>query len=79
MVEAMACGTPVVALRAGAAPEIVEHGVTGFVADDLEEFIGFIAQTGELDPNACRRRVEALFSADRMVGAYEALYTRIVN
>ena len=67
------------ALRAGAAPEIVEHGVTGFVADDLEAFIGFIERTSELDPIACRRRVEALFSADRMADDYEALYSRIVH
>ena len=78
MVEAMSWGTPVVALRAGAAPEIVEHGVTGFVADDLEEFIGSIARTSELDPVACRRRVEAHFSVDRMADDYEALYTSLV-
>ena len=79
MIEAMACGTPVVALRVGAAPEIVEHGVTGFLADDLEEFIGFIPRIAELDPAACRRRVAACFSADRMVDAYETLYSMIVQ
>ena len=77
MVEAMACGTPVVALRSGAAAEIVEHGVTGFLAADFRELIGCVEQTAALDPAACRRRVEDRFSADRMVDAYERLYTTL--
>jgi glycosyltransferase involved in cell wall biosynthesis len=77
MVEAMACGTPVVALRSGAAAEIVEHGVTGFLAADLDELVGCVERTAALNPGACRRRVEDLFSADRMVDAYDRLYATL--
>jgi glycosyltransferase involved in cell wall biosynthesis len=74
MVEAMATGTPVVALRAGATPEIVDDGVTGFLADDLDELVDRIPRAAALDPAACRRRVAERFSADQMAAAYERLY-----
>jgi glycosyltransferase involved in cell wall biosynthesis len=74
MVESLACGTPVVALRAGSAPEIIEHGVTGYVADDLDELVRLVPLTSALDPGACRRAAEERFAARRMVDAYERLY-----
>lgn len=74
VVESLACGTPVVALRAGAAPELVEHGVTGFVADDVDAFAQLAGRVDEIDPLACRRAAEERFGADRMVAAYELLY-----
>jgi glycosyltransferase involved in cell wall biosynthesis len=74
MIESLACGTPVVALRAGSAAEIVDHGTTGFVASDFDEFVELAARVDELDPAACRRAVEDRFSAERMVKAYEQLY-----
>ena len=64
MVESMACGTPVVALRNGSVPEMVDHGVTGFVADDLDDFVELVAQTESIDPAACRRAVAERFSED---------------
>jgi len=75
--EAMACGTPVIAFRRGALEEVVEHGVTGFVVDTLEEMGAKIEDVKAISPEACRRRVEEKFSAGRMARDYEALYERI--
>ncbi|WP_216892701.1 glycosyltransferase family 4 protein [Nocardia alni] len=74
MIEAMACGTPVVALRGGAVEEVVEDGVTGFICDDPSELPAAIAKAGDLDPVACRRRVLEHFSVDRLGAGYEAAY-----
>lgn len=78
MVESLACGTPVVAFGAGAAPEIVDHGVTGFLARQLDELVHFARRAGDIDPTACREAVEARFTADRMVDAYERLYEALL-
>jgi len=72
--EAMACGTPVVAMRRGAFPEIVSHGETGFVVDGIAEMAAAVARLGEISPESCRMRVEELFSAGRMSADYEAFY-----
>jgi glycosyltransferase involved in cell wall biosynthesis len=77
MVEAMACGTPVVALRRGSVPEVVADGVTGFVRDDLDELAEAIDRVGELDPRACRRHVAERFDVPVMVDGYEAIYRKL--
>ncbi|HWC11525.1 MAG TPA: glycosyltransferase, partial [Acidimicrobiales bacterium] len=77
MVESMACGTPVVALRNGSVPEIVKDGVTGFVADDMEEFLAAIDRVEEIDPAECRRLVEERFSIEAMVSGYEQVYASV--
>jgi glycosyltransferase involved in cell wall biosynthesis len=79
MIEALACGTPVVALRAGSVPEVVDHGRTGFVCDGFEEFVAAIDRVGELDPAAGRRAVEERFTVERMVADYEAIYRRVLE
>jgi glycosyltransferase involved in cell wall biosynthesis len=76
MTEAMACGTPVVAWRNGAVPEVIEDGVTGWVVDSMDDFVRAIGRLGELDPRACRTRVEERFSGDVMVTGYERAYRR---
>ncbi|MFB7716911.1 MULTISPECIES: glycosyltransferase family 4 protein [unclassified Nocardia] len=74
MIEAMVCGTPVIALRGGAVAEVIEHGVTGFICEDPAELPAAIDRAGEIDPYACRERVERLFAADHFVRGYEAAY-----
>lgn len=76
--EARACGTPVIAMRRGAFPEIVAHGETGFIVDDLQEMASAVAQVSNIHPAACRRRVEEMFSARRMVDGYEELYQGVL-
>jgi glycosyltransferase involved in cell wall biosynthesis len=78
MTEAMASGTPVVALRNGSVDEVVDDGVTGFICDDLDQMVAAVGRLGEIDPAACRRSVEERFSVPRMTAGYEALYERLL-
>lgn len=78
VVEAMACGTPVIAYARGSMPELIEHGVTGFLVETFEEAVAAIARLEEIDRAACRRAVEARFSVDRMADDYLALYRHIL-
>lgn len=77
--EAMSCGTPVIAFRRGAVPEIVEHGVTGLLVDDAIEMREAVKLTAGIDPRACRRRVERLYNAERMADQYEQIYSRVLT
>ena len=79
MVEAMACGTPVVAVGRGSVPEVVADGVTGFVCDDVSEMPEAIAKVGELDPQACRDRAKRHFDVDAMVSGYEGVYRSLLE
>jgi glycosyltransferase involved in cell wall biosynthesis len=72
--ESMACGTPVVTMRRGAAPEVVKDGITGFVVDDEDDLAPAIRRVPELDRVWARRRVEECFSAERMTAAYEEAF-----
>jgi glycosyltransferase involved in cell wall biosynthesis len=78
MTEAMASGTPVIALRDGAVPEVLDEGVTGFICDDLDEMVAAVDRVPEIDPFVCRRVVEERFSVARMTEAYEAVYQRVL-
>ncbi|GJD62807.1 glycosyltransferase [Methylobacterium frigidaeris] len=75
--EALASGTPVVAFRAGALPEIVEHGVTGLIVDTVQEMAAAIARVGEIDPAACRRAACERFPLSRTAATYLGLYARL--
>jgi glycosyltransferase involved in cell wall biosynthesis len=77
--EALASGTPVVAFRVGALPEIVEQGRTGFLVGSVEEMAEALRQVGALDPRACRRAAEERFSAETMIGRYLDLYRRLAD
>lgn len=74
MTEAMACGTPVLALRRGSVPEVVEDGVTGFVRDSEEDLADVADEVTTLSRRACRERVERYFSVEVMTDGYEAVY-----
>lgn len=81
MTEAMACGTPVVAYANGAATEVITDGETGFLvrSGDLDAFCDAVGRVGEIDPAACRRRVEEHYSDVAMVERYEQLYQRVLK
>ncbi len=75
--EALAAGTPVIAYRSGALPDIVDHGRTGFLVDGVAGLAEALGRTGEIDPEACRREARARFSLDRMTGAYLRRYAEL--
>jgi glycosyltransferase involved in cell wall biosynthesis len=78
MIEAMACGTPVIAYRSGSVPEVLEDGVTGFIVDDEEQAIRAVKELGRLDRRVVRARFEERFAASRMAKEYEARYRDLV-
>lgn len=78
MIEAMACGCPVVAFRKGSVAEVVEDGVTGFIVDTEEEAAEALQKVGELDRARIRARFEERFTASRMVMGYLEVYERVI-
>ena len=74
MIESMACGTPVIATRWGAVPEVIEHGRTGIIVDEWSHMSGALAAADQLDPAELRRAVEERFTPERMVADYVAAY-----
>jgi glycosyltransferase involved in cell wall biosynthesis len=74
MIEAMACGTPVIAWRRGSVPEIIDHGITGFVVDTEEEALAAVARLPELDRRTIRATFERRFSVRRMAEDYVKIY-----
>ena len=79
MTEAMACGTPVLALRRGSVPEVVEDGVTGFVRDSEDDLVAVVDEVIHLSRRACRDRVERLFSVAVMTDGYESVYESLTE
>jgi len=77
--EAMACGTPVVAFRRGAFPEIVADGETGFIVDSIEQMAPAVGAVERISPQACRARVERQFSAWRMAQGYRERYQGVLK
>jgi glycosyltransferase involved in cell wall biosynthesis len=78
MAEALACGTPVIALRDGSVPEVIEDGVTGFICSSEEEMVAAIGRLGEIDRARCRAEAERRFSPLAMARAYERLYESLL-
>ena len=77
MIEALACGTPVIARRCGSVPEVIAPGCTGFIADTVDDLAQAIRRLDRIDRAACRRDAEARFSVARMADGYESVYERL--
>lgn len=78
MIESLACGTPVIAFRDGAVPEVIRHGVTGFVVDGVAEGLDALKDLHRIDRALCRQDFESRFSIERMVADYERLYETVI-
>jgi glycosyltransferase involved in cell wall biosynthesis len=79
MIEAMACGTPVIAWRHGSVPEVMKDGVTGFIVEDLDEAVQAIEKLASFDRRKCRQVFERRFTADRMASDYVSIYQQFVG
>ena len=79
MIEALACGTPVIATARGSVPEIVDEGITGFVRTGVDAMVGAVERIDTIDRCACRAAAEARFSGDRMTADYIALFERTLE
>jgi glycosyltransferase involved in cell wall biosynthesis len=78
MVEAMSCGTPVIAWPGGAVREVVDEGVTGFVVESIGEAVSAVHRARDLDRASCRRRFEERFGAGRMAREYVSAYRQVI-
>jgi glycosyltransferase involved in cell wall biosynthesis len=79
LIEAMACGTPVLAYRQGSIPEIIDHGVTGYICDNIGEMAQAVSALSLIDRSRCRDIFEKRFTVERMVKDYVAIYERIAD
>jgi glycosyltransferase involved in cell wall biosynthesis len=78
MVEALACGTPVIAFRNGSVTEIIDDGITGFIVDTIEEAVDAVGRTAQLNRRLCRQAFEERFTATRMVRRYLEIYENVL-
>jgi glycosyltransferase involved in cell wall biosynthesis len=77
MIEALACGTPVIAWRRGSVPEVIEDGLTGYVVDDIDDAVQAVGKVGRLSRVDCRRAFDQRFDARRMALDYVDVYRRL--
>ena len=79
VVEALACGTPVIACNRGSMPELIDDGVTGFLVNNVDEAVNAISRIGEIDRAACRAAVSERFTVERMADRYLDLYRSLLG
>ncbi|MBU1119288.1 glycosyltransferase family 4 protein [Patescibacteria group bacterium] len=79
LIEAMACGTPVIAFNRGAIPEIIAHGKTGYIVENVDEMVEAMGKVDAISREECRKHVEEKFSSKKMASAYENVYYSLVK
>jgi len=79
MIEALSCGTPVIACRRGSVPEVIEDGVTGFVVDDVDAAVRAVRQLDQISRRRCREEFERRFTSTRMIADYTKVYEQLVS
>ena len=79
MIEALACGTPVLARPRGSVPEVIRDGVTGYHCETVDDFVAAIGRLDRLDRRACRAEFDARFTAEEMAARYERAYERVIS
>lgn len=79
MIEALACGTPVIARPCGSVPEIIRPGVTGFVASEIDQLVAAVGKIDSLSRERCRREFEERFTSEVMIAKYERVYHRLIG
>jgi len=79
MIEAMACGTPVIAFSKGSVPEVIKHNKTGFVVKNEKEMIAAIKKIDQINRADCREHIENNFTVEKMVDGYERVYEKIMR
>src|SRR5271166_3274137 len=79
IIEALACGTPVIAYRRGSVPEIIEENVSGFIVDTIDEAVMAVQRVPSLDRAKVRDRFERRFTVERMAGDYVGIYRRLLS
>lgn len=79
MIEAMACGTPVIAMRKGSVPEVLRHGVSGLIVGNDEEAVAAVAKTAEWDRASCRAHFEEYYTSERMARDYLGIFARLAD
>ncbi|HUC97843.1 MAG TPA: glycosyltransferase, partial [Candidatus Polarisedimenticolaceae bacterium] len=79
IIEAMACGTPIIAYRCGSVPELIQDGITGYIVDDIEGALQALRKIPDFDRRRCRRVFEERFSAFRMAQDYLSVYRRVIK
>jgi glycosyltransferase involved in cell wall biosynthesis len=79
VIESMACGTPTIAFNCGSVPELITHGTSGFIVDNIEDAVKAVVRAGELDRTACRQAFEMRFTGSRMAKDYVKLYESLLS
>ena len=79
MIEAMACGTPTIAFNCGSVPEVITHGVSGLIVNNMQEAVSAVAEASTLSRAACRQEFEARFTASRMAQDYVKVYEAMLS
>src|SRR5271170_2421551 len=79
MIEALACGTPVIARPCGSVPEVIRPGVTGFLSKEIDELVAAVGKIDSISREKCRREFEERFTSDVMIAKYERIYHRLIG